>query len=1107
MTQTYEVPVVLGGLEIIKKSDDLPPSLVSNDRDSEIVDFGSDSINQSSSSTHSIVLNELAMTEPASALEKPSENTNSILNETNSVEPLDKEPSVFSFASSSLFSRTQRKLPLSQPTDQTTLTATSEQIYTTTKTVISGPFSFTDTGPEAATEEDVTITSSNEGQTQKDKQYEDPKSHESMESFLARIKQRREKVASATSKASFSSSSLARHSNATGLVAVTSEGEVITLDRKVSKQKRNIISDTIPSDAEHENIQVSVNERNPGLTLNRYDTRNQFGIPIHIFKAQFEREQKRKEDELKHQMRKKETEDEMADDDNIQVVSVEINKDKKHSTENSSSQTSNQSTILLTEKYRPNLVIDLVGREKTHRRLLTWLVQWSPLVFNTPISTKRLNTKSDKKPTYDSLNFRDILGRPQKKILLIHGPPGLGKTTVAHVIAKHFRYDVLEINASDERSAATVKDRIRSALSSHSMRASRNPVCVVADEIEGSEGGFVRALIDIIYKDEQAVNKIERMFGRENIGQSSPKDILKRVKAKRHQIQSQAMAEELSNHRSRGKKQNSPQRILDSLLMRPIIAVCNDVYSHSLRSLRPYAEIVPYNRVAPNILVDVLQEICVKEDIDVETKELEQLCMDSECDLRSCLNSLQFSYMNTEEDELTKMSRSLPFSTKTAKDRPKHMPRKDISKSWSSVVTRIFQQVRGVGGSSLNNRGTSSVQMLAHDIKTSSDEAASVMNDILSCGEHDRIVTGTFLAYPHMQFHDDSFTKSICFGDWLFFHERINKMIYTGNPPAGQYLGYTALAAHSMFSNVGNNKGLPSSGFGSNKSSNRSNFLLSERDLYDKQKTSKDLISSLQKTLAATSPDLYHLFNQMDLVETVIPYLFLIVSPNIPKGISDVSHRFSKSTKTSSNTVAPTEAALKIEHTTDIMLDFGLRFVLHKTETMANDFRMGSGSAVYLLDPPIEQLALLDVNLQKTASVGKYDIRHRVVTEMFKRKPVYIENSESSERNFYNRKRGAGNDDSDNKKKKTKVDDDDDESMGNASKGPIKQGGLLGFNFSKTKVRESTPISEGCTEASVQNFKKELAGGTDPETRVWIKFHEGLSNAVRRDLTWERIWC
>lgn len=41
----------------------------------------------------------------------------------------------------------------------------------------------------------------------------------------------------------------------------------------------------------------------------------------------------------------------------------------------------------------------------------------------------------------------DSTKRPEFKIALLCGPPGLGKTTLAHIIAKHCGYNVLELNA------------------------------------------------------------------------------------------------------------------------------------------------------------------------------------------------------------------------------------------------------------------------------------------------------------------------------------------------------------------------------------------------------------------------------------------------------------------------------------------------------------------------------------------------------------------------------------------------------------------------------------------------------------------------------------
>jgi len=52
----------------------------------------------------------------------------------------------------------------------------------------------------------------------------------------------------------------------------------------------------------------------------------------------------------------------------------------------------------------------------------------------------------------DVIEDLDESGRPKQKVALLHGPPGLGKTTLAHVVAKHAGYNVVEMNASDDRS-------------------------------------------------------------------------------------------------------------------------------------------------------------------------------------------------------------------------------------------------------------------------------------------------------------------------------------------------------------------------------------------------------------------------------------------------------------------------------------------------------------------------------------------------------------------------------------------------------------------------------------------------------------------------------
>ena len=73
--------------------------------------------------------------------------------------------------------------------------------------------------------------------------------------------------------------------------------------------------------------------------------------------------------------------------------------------------------------------------------------------------------------------------------MLISGPPGLGKTTLAHIVARHAGYRPTEINASDERSAKVLKQRVKEATEAQAVFGDRRPVLIILDEIDGAMGG------------------------------------------------------------------------------------------------------------------------------------------------------------------------------------------------------------------------------------------------------------------------------------------------------------------------------------------------------------------------------------------------------------------------------------------------------------------------------------------------------------------------------------------------------------------------------------------------------------------------------------------
>lgn len=119
-----------------------------------------------------------------------------------------------------------------------------------------------------------------------------------------------------------------------------------------------------------------------------------------------------------------------------------------------SKEPSKKSSILWTEKYRAKRFTDLIGDDRTHRNVMHWLKKWDPIVFSGSYHPPKKN--------HGDNAFEE---KPHRKVLMVTGPPGLGKTTLAHVCAKQAGYEVQEINASDERSSAVVKGRIRDMVS------------------------------------------------------------------------------------------------------------------------------------------------------------------------------------------------------------------------------------------------------------------------------------------------------------------------------------------------------------------------------------------------------------------------------------------------------------------------------------------------------------------------------------------------------------------------------------------------------------------------------------------------------------------
>jgi replication factor C large subunit len=117
------------------------------------------------------------------------------------------------------------------------------------------------------------------------------------------------------------------------------------------------------------------------------------------------------------------------------------------------------------EKYRPQCMIELVGNEDSRKLFVEWFQKW----------------------------------RKGTKPLLIVGPPGTGKTTLANLASRDFGYDMIGLNASDVRNKKNIQEILEPILGNQTVLG--EPMIFI-DEVDGIHGrsdyGGVEALINIL---------------------------------------------------------------------------------------------------------------------------------------------------------------------------------------------------------------------------------------------------------------------------------------------------------------------------------------------------------------------------------------------------------------------------------------------------------------------------------------------------------------------------------------------------------------------------------------------------------------------------------
>ena len=199
--------------------------------------------------------------------------------------------------------------------------------------------------------------------------------------------------------------------------------------------------------------------------------------------------------------------------------------------------------MMWSEKYRPKNILDLIGNEDARNSFVEWLTKW-------------------KKGT--------------KPILLV-GPPGIGKTTLANLAAKQFDYDLISLNASDVRSKKNIQE--------------------ILSPVLGNETIFGTPMIFI--------DEVDGVHGRADYGGTEA--IIKILK--------------------------------ESTV--PIVLAANSDLSDKMKSIKKNARVIQFRPLSPRLLRFYLNKILQLENAKISSDSLMKLVAESKGDIRSMINFAQ----------------------------------------------------------------------------------------------------------------------------------------------------------------------------------------------------------------------------------------------------------------------------------------------------------------------------------------------------------------------------------------------------------------------------------------------------------------------------------
>ena len=224
------------------------------------------------------------------------------------------------------------------------------------------------------------------------------------------------------------------------------------------------------------------------------------------------------------------------------------------------------------EKYRPTRLQEVLGNPQAVASLRAWADSWKD-------------------------------GAPEKRAVLLHGPPGSGKTSAAHALARDLGWGMVELNASDVRSGPAIQ-RVAGQGAMHETFSD-------SGEYFASRDGR-RKLIVL----DEADNLYERG------GEEATVDAV--------------------NYSDRGGRRAILETIAKA--QQPIVLIANDVYALTRGAGSSFTKNVldvPFRHLTLPTVIKLLQTVAKAEGVHVDEVVLREVASRAHGDVRSALNDLQ----------------------------------------------------------------------------------------------------------------------------------------------------------------------------------------------------------------------------------------------------------------------------------------------------------------------------------------------------------------------------------------------------------------------------------------------------------------------------------